>query len=198
MGGDTAIVEDCFRYPDQWRRTVRCGSDGAESMVFVLNGNSNWARSSGKKVRAMPLPPPNMRTPAILDTLGRLAALRESKEDMVIGPREEITGQTLIPLTIMVGGRPLSTTYFDRSTNLVVNEAKYDLPAVRDPPEAWKKHGSMETETTYGDYKSFDGVMVPTHMVASQAGKAVLDVSVLRVEFSPKSDASTFDRPRDE
>ncbi len=53
-------------------------------------------------------------------------------------------------------------------------------------------------ETTYGDYKSFDGVILPTRMVSSQAGKTVLEVSVLEVEFPSKFDAHVFDKPKDE
>jgi len=53
-------------------------------------------------------------------------------------------------------------------------------------------------ETTYNDYKSFEGVMLPTHFVVSQGGMTALDVSVLKVEFPSKPDARMFDKPKDE
>jgi hypothetical protein len=139
-----------------------------------------------------------MRKPSIVAVLDELTGLRESNENVVVGPPEETAGRSLISLTVLSGGHPRSTTYFDRSTNLIVKVAKYYLPAMRDPPETWKRRGPVEAETTYGDYKSFEGVMLPTHMVASQAGKAVFDVSVLQVEFPPELDAHTFDKPQDE
>ena len=113
-------------------------------------------------------------------------------------PRKKLAGKTLIPLSVMVSGHPRSTTYFDRSTNLIAKEIKYLLPRVQDPPETWKTRGPAEMETTYGDYKSFDGVILPTRMVSSQAGKTVLEVSVLEVEFPSKFDAHVFDKPKDE
>jgi hypothetical protein len=197
MGDDTFLIEDGFCYPDKWRRTMRRGSDGADYMLFVLNGDSLWTKSSDKKVQAMPSPAPNMRKPAIINMLDNIAELRESKREIVAGPDEEEAGQTLIPLTTMARGRPRMTTYFDRSTGLMVKEVKYYLPDVNAPPETWKKKGPVETETTYGDYKSFEGVMLPTHMVMSQGGKIVLDVTVLQVEFPSTLDASLFDKPQD-
>jgi len=198
MGGDTFVMEDCFLYPDKWRRTVRRESDGTETALFVVNVDNHWAKSPGKKVQAMPLPAPNMRKPAILATLDQLMGLRESKESMTVGPPEEIAGCSVIPLTILSGGRPQSTSYFDCSTNLIVKEAKYYLPGMHEPPETWKDRGPVATETTYGDYKSFEGVILPTRMVVSQAGKTVLDTSVLRVEFPSEFDARLFDKPLDE
>ena len=129
-------------------------------------------QGNGKKVQKMPLPPVNMRKPAILATLDQLVGLRESKDqEIVIGTVEEVAGKTLIPLTIMASGHPRSTTFLDRSTSLIAKETKYFLPRLQDPPETWKKRGPAETETTYGDYKSFEGVILPTRMVMSQAGK---------------------------
>ena len=101
----------------------------------------------------------NARKPAILITIDHLAALRESKDQIIIGAEKEVAGKTLIPLTTMVSGHPRSTTYFDRSTSLIAKETKCSLPRVQDPPETWKKRGPVEMETTYGDYKSFERVI---------------------------------------
>ncbi len=40
--------------------------------------------------------------------------------------------------------------------------------------------------------------MLPTRIVSSQAGKTVLEVSVLEVEFPSEFDAHLFDKPKDE
>ena len=64
------------------------------------------------------------------------------------------------------------------------------------PPETWKER-SVVMQTTYGDYKTFEGVTLPTRMVASQAGKVVFDVTVLHVEFPPRFDADVFAKPKD-
>jgi hypothetical protein len=197
-GSNTASIEDCFCYPDKWRRTVRPGPNGAEYMLFVVTGNHHWAKPAGKKVQEMPLPPLNMRKPALLATLDQLTGLRESKEETIIEAEEEVAGRTLVPLTILASGQPRSTTYFDRSTNLIAKETKYYLPDVLAQPETWKKRGPVETETEYDNYKNFDGVMVPTRVVVSQAGKTVFDACVLDVEFPAKFDAHLFDKPEDE
>jgi len=198
-GEDTVLVEECYSHPDRWRRAIRGDSDGLEMMLFVVNADNHWLKSPGKQVQAMPLPPPNMRKPSLLATLDRLMGLRELNESVTVGPAEEIAGRSVIPLTIDWGGRPASTTYLDRSTNLIVKEVKYFLPGMRDPPETWKdKGGSVETVTTYADHKSFEGVMLPTRMVVSQGGKTVLNASVLEVEFSSEFDAGLFAKPQDE
>ncbi len=134
----------------------------------------------------------------MLATLDQLTGLRESKQEMHIGRKEEVAGETLIPLTIVVNGHPQSTTYFARSTGLIAKEVKFYLPGMHDVPETWKKRGPVEAETTYGGYKSFEGVTLPTHIVVSQEGKSVFDASVLSVEFPPKFDASVFEKPQSE
>jgi len=191
------VIEDCFCYPDKWRRTVRRDSNNKESMLFVVNGDKHWARSAGKKVQEMPLPRANMRKPAILAILDQLAGLQESQQEIVVGAEEKVAGKILIPLTVTAGHRQ-STTYFDRATGLIAKEIKNYLPDVHSPPETWKNERRVESETTYGDYKDFDGVTLPTRMVVSQAGKAVLDISVVQVEFPATFDAHAFDKPEDE
>ncbi|MBN1911092.1 MAG: hypothetical protein JW818_15200 [Pirellulales bacterium] len=191
---NTVIIEDCFCYPDKWRRTARQSVDGAEMMLSVLNGNSHWARIAGKKVQELPLPQVDMRKPAILLTLDRLASLLESQQEIVVGADKQIAGKTLIPLTLTTG-QCQSTTYFDRATGLIAIDTKNIVPNMHSSPETWKKEGPVESETMYGDYKNFEGVMLPTRMIVSQAGKTVLDMSILQVEFPSKFDAHTFDKP---
>jgi hypothetical protein len=117
---------------------------------------------------------------------------------MIVEPSEQFAGRRVIPLTVLSDGRPQSITYFDRSTHLVVKEAKYYLPGMLDPPETWIDRGPVAAQTTYGEYESFEGVMLPTRIVLSQEGKTVFDVSVLRVEFPSKFDTRLFDKPEDE
>ena len=198
LGYDTTIIEDCFCDPDKWRRSTRRISDGKEVLLFVLNGDHYWAREIGKKVREMPLPPVNTRKPAMLVTLDNLVGLRQSNAEITIGAEEEVAGKTMIPLIIMASGHPRSATYLDRSTSLIAKETKYFLPRMQDPPETWKQRGPAEMETTYSDYKSFEGVVLPTHMVSSQAGKTLFEVSLLEVEFPLKFEADVFDKPKDE
>ena len=197
-GGHGAfLIEDCFCYPGKWRRIVRRESDGKETYGFVLNADHLWSRVPGRKVESMPLPPPNARMPAELAALEQLTQLRDSKSSAVVGPAEESAGRTLVPLTLLSGGRPQSTTYFDDSTNLIVKVKKLLLD-VSGSPQSLRTPKTTTTETTYADYKNFEGVVVPTHMVMSQAGKKILNASILKVEFPSKFDAKTFEKPQDE
>jgi hypothetical protein len=192
-----AIIEDSFSYPDKWRRVVRSESDGKEVLLSVLNAGDLWARFPGKRVQTMPLPGANMRKPAVIATLDQLTALRESKEVIVVGRVRKADGHELVPLTVESDGQDQSTTYFDCSTHLIEKVEKHYLPDVTGPRESISAARLASTETTYGDYKSFEGVVLPTRMKVSQAGKTILDMSILKVEFPTTFDADTFQKPKD-
>ena len=192
-----AIIEDSFSYPDKWRRVVRSESDGKEVLLSVLNAGNLWARFPGKGVQSMPLPPAAMRKPAAIGALDQFTALRKSREGIVVGRTKRVDDHELVSLTVESGGHAESTTYFDSSTHLVEKVEKYYLPDVSVPRESLSAARLASTETVYADYKSFEGVVLATHMVASQAGKNILDVSILKVEFPTTFDADTFEKPKD-
>lgn len=194
---NTGVIEDSFSHPDKWRRVVRRESDGKETMLFVINGDNYWTRIPGKNVQRMLNPGSKMRKPAMLSTLDRLVCLRDSNEEFVVGLKEKIGEDTLVPLSIMVNGHSRSITYFSQSTGLIAYELKYYLPDMYASPDTWVKNGPAKGKTTYSDYKSFDGVVLPTHMNVSQHGKTVFDVSIIQVEFPSKFDVHTFEKPRD-
>ena len=41
--GSTTLIEDCYRYPDEWRRTIRRDAGAKDAMLFVVNGEHYWA-----------------------------------------------------------------------------------------------------------------------------------------------------------
>ena len=51
MGMDTTRIEDCFRYPDKWRRTVPPSANDKEAMLFIVNGEDYWAKEMARRSR---------------------------------------------------------------------------------------------------------------------------------------------------
>jgi len=178
-GTNTVLTEDCFQYPGRLRRTVRRASDNEEMMLFVMNGEDGWMRHASGPVKSMPSR--SAGRPAFLATLDQLVQARASDQPRRVEPPEQIDGRELIGVTALSDGHPLSTSYFDTATHLIVRETKYYLPNTQALREGATQ--AVLTETSYREHKQFDGVTLPTRIVASQGGKPVFDCVILDVTF---------------
>jgi hypothetical protein len=74
--------------------------------------------------------------------------------------------------------------YFDRQTGLLLRQLRFGSSPL----------GLNPTQIDYGDYKIFDGVQVPLHVVITRPNRA-LDIHLLEVTQNVRIDDAKFARP---
>jgi hypothetical protein len=80
--------------------------------------------------------------------------------------------------------------YFDEETSLLVKKEEIHAPA--------SPSGTLHIPITlyfYKDYKSFDGIQVPTKTKQSNDGKPILETEVTEFRAADKVDAKLFEQP---
>ena len=190
-GDDTVIIEDYFSYPDRCRRTVRRESDGEQVLFCVVNGDRMWIKPLEKDAVTLPCDP-DVALPAVIGGLDRLLGIRQSNQTITLGDSERSDDGELVPLTIWEKGQHVSTLVFDSSNHLVVKVVKY-VPDASDPPASLER--TVLTETTYNEYKSIGGVILPTRIVVFQRGRKAFETTIQDVEFPSELDSQMFDIP---
>jgi hypothetical protein len=81
-------------------------------------------------------------------------------------------------------GPPLEL-YFDRQTGLLLRQLRFGASPL----------GLNPTQIDYGDYKSFDGVQVPRHLIIIRPNRT-LDIRLLQVRQNIPIDEAMFARPQ--
>jgi hypothetical protein len=80
-------------------------------------------------------------------------------------------------------GPPLEL-YFERQTGLLLRQLRFGSSPL----------GLNPTQIDYGDYKIFDGVQVPLHVVITRPNRT-LDIHLLEVTQNVRIDDAKFARP---
>ena len=190
------ITEDHFCYPDKLRRTVRRESDGMVVLLSVVNGDTMWYGSPGKKRKAKEVNGQKIARPSLIAMIDNLMFVRDSVDPAIVHAPRLVDGDKQIAITVSSDARMSSTTYFDASTYLVLKETKDYLPDMTGAKIDLKR--KAVSETIYSRYKDFDGVILPTHIVASQGGKKVFEINILDVQFLKEIDLMLFEKPWDD
>jgi hypothetical protein len=76
--------------------------------------------------------------------------------------------------------------FFDKDTGLL---SRVEGPSVNSQME------EVSQESTFSEYKEFDGLKRPTKVQVKQDGKKVMDAEVLEIKFVDKFDDSEFAKP---
>jgi hypothetical protein len=117
-------------------------------------------------------------------------------QQVSLGPTEKLAGREVIPLTISWNGRPHTTSYCDAATHLVVKDVKHRGMDVSNIPDSLKKVAAIET--SYSDFKDFEGAVLATRITASQNGKQIFTAALVDVEFHKSFEPRLFEKPPDE
>jgi hypothetical protein len=173
----TYVIE----WPGKYRREIK------EFMTTILNGDKGWT------IRA-----------DASDELDKdqLSAAQESlfgtwvTELLPVAgqgfscsakPEAKIEGKPADVVVVSHSGHGDITLYFEKASGLLVkSEAMIKVPEEEKP---------VKEETTYSDYRDFDGVKWPTAITMLRNGEPYVKAKRSDIKPSPKIDAKAFEKP---
>lgn len=111
--------------------------------------------------------------------------LKKKFQDLRVMRSEELNDRdTILMFAANSSGPPLEL-YFDRQTGLLLRQLRFGTSPL----------GLNPTQIDYGDYKSFDGVEVPRHLIIIRPNRT-LDIHLLQVSQNIPVDEAKFARPQ--
>jgi len=111
--------------------------------------------------------------------------LKKNFQDLRVMRSEELNDRdTILMFAANSSGPPLEL-YFDRQTGLLLRQLRFGASPL----------GLNPTQIDYGDYKSFDGVQVPRHLIIIRPNRT-LDIHLLQVSQNIPVDEAKFARPQ--
>jgi photosynthetic reaction center cytochrome c subunit len=153
---------------------------GDSSTVF--DSQNGWFRSPAGPVRDMPQA--DIEGAKLDADLQFPINLEKTFQELKVIRTERISDHDAILLfATNSSGRPLQL-YFDRQTGLLLRQLRFGSSPL----------GLNPTQIDYGDYKTFDGVQVPLHLVITRPNRT-LDIHLLQVTQNVPVDDAKFARP---
>lgn len=111
--------------------------------------------------------------------------LKKNFQDLRVMRSEELNDHdTILMFAANSSGPPLEL-YFDRQTGLLLRQLRFGASPL----------GLNPTQIDYDDYKSFDGVQVPRHLIIIRPNRT-LDIHLLQVSQNIPVDEAKFARPQ--
>ena len=96
-----------------------------------------------------------------------------------------INGQPARGVKVDARGRPTVQLYFDKANGLPVK----GVFSIRE------NSGDVTREMLFSDFKEFEGLRLPTKLVASQFGRKIEEWTVDRYRFPDKIEPAVFAKP---
>ena len=148
----------------------------------VVNGESGWSKSANGPLREM------TRTEfdgAKLDADLQfpLNVKKLFQKLTVIGTEKIDSRDAVLVFATHDSGPPLEL-YFDRQTGLLLRQLRFGTSPL----------GLNPTQIDYGDYKTFDGVQVPQHLVITRPNR-IMDIHFSEISQNTPVDDAKFAHP---
>jgi hypothetical protein len=180
-------VEEHFRLPRSFRRTMRPRRTEGATVTVVVDGERAWEKR-GNEVR--PLQRTELNPPVYSwANLLNLSAFRGPEVTLSVQGEANHEGQTLLVLRTRSREFGLVDLYFDPATGLLAKTVKV-VPAAAPLPAG--SYGTME----FSDYRDLDGVQFPFRIVLTANGKPAADITFEEVKFLDKLNDALFAEPK--
>lgn len=150
---------------------------GDSSMVF--DGQNGWVRSPAGPIRDMPQA--DIEGAKLDADLQFPINIRKTFQELKVIRTERISDRDSILLFAMNSSVPPLQLYFDRETGLLLRQLRFGSSPL----------GLNPTQIDYGDYKRFDGVQVPLHIVITRPNRT-LNIYLLQVRQNIAVDDAKF------
>jgi photosynthetic reaction center cytochrome c subunit len=149
----------------------------------VLDTQKAWLRSVAGPARDMPQA--DIEGAKLDADLQFPINLKKNFQNLrVMRPEKLNDRDTILMFAANSSGPPLEL-YFDRQTGLLLRQLRFGASPL----------GLNPTQIEYGDYKSFDGVQVPRHLIIIRPNRK-LDIHFLQVSQNIPVDEAKFARPQ--
>jgi len=153
---------------------------GDSSTVF--GGQSGWLRSPAGPIRDMP--EADIEGAKLDADLQFPINLKKTFQELKVIRTERISDHDAILLFATNSSGPPLELYFDRETGLLLRELRFGSSPL----------GLNPTQIDYGDYRTFDGVQVPLHLIITRPNRT-LNIHLLQVTQNVPVDDANFARP---
>ena len=172
-------VEILSKSPSRQAMIVHLAA-GDSSTVF--DSQNGWFRSPAGPVREMPQA--DIEGAKLDADLQFPINVKKSFQELQVIRTEKVGEHDAILLFAMNSSGPPLELHFDRQTGLLLRQLRFGSSPL----------GLNPTQIDYGDYKTFDGVQVPLHLVITQPNRT-LDIHLLQVTQNVPVDDAKFARP---
>jgi len=153
---------------------------GDNSTAF--DGQNGWFKSPAGTVRDMPQA--EIEGAKLDADLQFPMNVKKTFQQLKVMGTEKIGEHEAILLFATNSSGPPLELYFDRQTGLLLRQLRFGSSPL----------GLNPTQIDYGDYKIFDGVQVPLHVVITRPNRT-MDIHLLQVTQNVRIDDAKFARP---
>jgi photosynthetic reaction center cytochrome c subunit len=153
---------------------------GDSSTVF--DSQNGWSKSPAGPVRDMPQA--DIEGAKLDADLQFPINLKKTFQEFKVIRTEKVGERDAILLFATNSSGPPLELYFDRQAGLLLRQLRFGSSPL----------GLNPTQIDYADYKTFDGVQVPLHLVITRPNRT-LDIHLLQVTQNVPVDDSKFVRP---
>lgn len=188
FGGDTPIVREIIaEWPTRLRYNNTLKNPQGETRInFALNGDRGWRVGTEIPFEEYDLNKVDeFRAEAHGKWIATLYPLRESSLNMVALPDNRLDNEAVQIVKVTARFRPDVLLFFSKNTGLLV-KASYKTSESGAP---------VRKEHLFGDYKKFEGLLLPSKLADVQNGNRVAEYTVKEYKFLDKQPAGVFDKP---
>jgi hypothetical protein len=179
----TYAFEQTFSLPDKVRNVAT--AEGKPPIIVALNGDSAWMSTGGPAVDGGKDYQQELSEEAYVVWLSTLAPLAKSGFDLSLLPEIKVNDKPAVGVKAARKGRPEVSLYFDKASGLLV---KVDRKA--------REAGlPVQKEYYYSDFKTFDGLTLPTRETVWIEGKKFNEASKVTWKFLKSVSDDTFRKP---
>lgn len=154
----------------------------------VLNGDKGWRRFAGMTMEldsdALAVEKRNGYLQLVPITL---VPLKGKGFKVQTAPEEKVDGKAAAGLKVTAPDGKDFTLYFDKQSGLPVKLAANVVGFGGD---------AALQETTFGNYRDFDGIKKATKVVISRGGEKFIEQEITEFKLNQKVDAATFGEPK--
>ncbi len=175
--------EMTFDLPDRWRFSVEIEKN--TRIAYAVAGDKGWESIGGKADDLGAERLKELHGEIYVLWLETLLPLKKDGIDLTPLPEIKVNGQPAVGVKGSSQGLADVNIYFDKGTHLL---AKLEWTA---------REAGLPRAKEYllGDYKEFDGVQMPTHLIETTDGKKSAELLSASYKFPSKADDAAFAKP---
>jgi hypothetical protein len=180
--------ETIVQLPNRWRWTFEGGPAQGEKTRYTMtyNGDKAWQKAAEATTEAPKERLQEIREQVYCLWIATLVPFKTEKGfTFIVLADRKVNGQDAAAILVLRQGQNDLTLCFDKTSGLLVNIQR----------KAKEAGIPTDKEYFYSDYRSVNGVRLPTKYIEHSNGKKVVDVSSISYQFLSHVDASLFGKP---